>query len=358
MGLNGLLGVRLVQLVRPLLVVFILRVINFETAAQYVALLGIYVIALEAYNIIAPSDRLYMSESGISDLRLILKRRLQAAALIAPASAVTIAIGLALPWTVACAITTTALANAFATAAGSYFYGRADLTPLCLAEALSWLLQLAAVLLMLIGGQIVFGFIVYSLDQLLRVAVLSLLASRAALSERGIHNDAPRALVPLAFEGAILTVSNHIHRLPFVISPGVVDPAFVIAAQVSGAVYNVLMGISARKQVTPRYRLYLIGMLVAIGSFGAAQMVSASWVRISVQTGVLCVLAVLHGAVMTRLPGASGVIASRRSRVVIVCGFLMVIIVGSFLSPLAFLGSPVVLALAAMASVRTPNEKI
>lgn len=358
MVLNGFLGVRLVQLVRPLLVIFILRAVSFDIAVQYVALLSVYVIALEVYNLIAPSDRLYMPESGVSDLRLILKRRLQAAAVVVPASAVAVALWLGLPWAVACAITMTALANAIATAVGSYLYGRAELNPLCLAEALSWPLQLVAVLLILTGNQIVLGFIVYSLDQLLRVAVLTLLGGRASLTDRDIHNHGPNAVMPLAFEGVILTVSNHIHRLPFLISPGAVDPVFIIAAQMSGAVYNMLIGISARKLIRPKYGLSLIGMLIAIGFFGAAQLVLAGWVRVSVQTGALCLLAALHGAVMTRLPGASGVIASHRSSLVLVCGLMTIVIVGSFLSPLAFLGSPVVLAIAAMVSVRTTYEKI
>lgn len=67
---RSLLGLRLLQLARPFLVILVLRIVDVELAARYVALLGVYVIALEIYNIVAPSDRLYLAEAGVADLRV------------------------------------------------------------------------------------------------------------------------------------------------------------------------------------------------------------------------------------------------------------------------------------------------
>ena len=122
----------------------------------------------------------------------------------------------------------------------------------------------------------------------------------------------------------------------------------MIAAQVSAAVYNVLIGVSSRMAVPTRYGLYLataLGLMVCLWLTGH---LADPRLRLLLQTCLLCALAILHGAVMTHIPGQGGMVAHHGSRWFLIGGLMAVIGLGSALSPVVFLGSPLVLILAGM----------
>lgn len=359
---TSLLGLRVLQLARPILIIAALRYFDVGTAAQYVAMLGVYVIALEIYNVVAPSDRLYLPESSVTHLMAVARRRMQYAALIAPVSGLVMVQWIGLVWTDAAILALLSCLNAFSTALSAYLYGRVPAQALRMAEIASWAMQLAAVSMLLLGGSVLWGFVVYALEQVVRAAVLAWACEPGTLSRR----ENPATSIPsgmssassMALEGLILTVANHVHRVPFVVTVGLVDPLFVIAAQVSAAVYNVLIGMSSRMVIPARYTLYLVAALMLIGCLWLAGHVPDASIRLFVQTGLLCGLALLHGAVMTQIPGQAGMASYRPSRWAILGGLAAVICLGSTLSPVAFLGSPLVLILAGMVFSRRSHAKV
>lgn len=359
---RSLLGLRLLQLARPFLVILVLRIVDVELAARYVALLGVYVIALEIYNIVAPSDRLYLAEACVADLRVVLRRRAQYAAVIVPLSAWVLVRWVDQPWPAALLLALVSCANGFATALAAYLYARVPGRVLRTAEGLSWSVQLAAIALLLVGGHLLIGFVVYALEQTVRAAWLAGAAEPGTLRPRSGNTppapDAGHSVTALAIEGVTLTTANHIHRVPFVVAVGHIDPLFVVAAQVSAAVYNVLIGLSSRLVVPARHGLYVLMALALIGAVVVAQALGDVRARLCVQTVLLCALAVLHGAVMTHIPGQRGIVARPLTRALLLGGLATVIVTGATLSPAAFLFSPVVLALAGFVHARLNHAKV
>jgi hypothetical protein len=349
---RSLLGLRLLQLVRPILIIAALRYFDVGTAAQYVAMLGVYVIALELYNVVAPSDRLYLPESSGTHLMAVVRHRAKYAALIAPVSALVMVQWVGLSWVDAAILALLSCLNAFSTALSAYLYGRVPAQALRMAEVASWGVQALAVLLLLLGDSVLWGFVTYALEQTVRAALLAWSCERGLLLRDSGQSAAAQADKPsassMALEGLTLTMSNHVHRVPFVVAVGQVDPLFVIAAQVSAAVYNVLIGVSSRMAVPTRYGLYLataLGLMVCLWLTGH---LADPRLRLLLQTCLLCALAILHGAVMTHIPGQGGMVAHHCSRWFLIGGLMAVIGLGSALSPVVFLGSPLVLILAGM----------
>jgi hypothetical protein len=359
---RSLLGLRLLQLVRPVLIIAALRYFDVGMAAQYVAMLGVYVIALEIYNVVAPSDRLYLPESSVADLVAVVRRRAQYAALVVPISALVMVVWVGLSWVVAGILAFLSCLNAFSTALSAYLYGRVPARALRVAEVASWLVQLAAVLLLLLGGSVLWGFVAYALEQTVRAAFLAWFCERGTLlQDHRLSTGAQtsmQSVSAMALEGLTLTAANHVHRVPFVVAVGQIDPLFVVAAQVSAAVYNVLIGVSSRLPVPARYGLYLVAALGLIAGFLLAGHLTAPRLRLLAQTGLLCALAVLHGGVMTHIPGQAGMGAYRGSRWFLIAGLAAVIGVGSTLSHVAFLASPLVLILAGMIFSRRSHAKV
>lgn len=359
---RSLLGLRLLQLVRPVLIIAALRYFDVGMAVQYVAMLGVYVIALEVYNVVAPSDRLYLPESSAVDLLAVMRRRTQYAALVVPMSALVMVVWVGLSWASAGILAFLSCLNAFSTALSAYLYGRVPARALRMAEVASWLVQLTAVLLLLLGGSVLWGFVAYALEQTVRAALLAWFCERDTwLRDRKLPTGAQtdkQSVSAMALEGLTLTAANHVHRIPFVVAVGQVDPLFVLAAQVSAAVYNVLIGVSSRLPVPARYGLYLMIAVGLIAGFLLAGHVTDHRLRLLGQTGLLCVLAVLHGAVMTHIPGQAGMVTHGVSRWFLIGGLMAVIGLGATLSPVAFLGSPLVLILAGMIFSRRRDAKV
>ena len=361
---GSLLGLRLLQLVRPLLIIAVLRYFDVGMAAQYVAMLGVYVIALELYNVVAPSDRLYLPESSEGDLKAVVRHRVRYAALIAPLSVLVMVQWVGLSWVDATILAALCCLNAFSTALSAYLYGRVPAQALRMAEVASWVVQVAAVLLLLLGHSVLWGFVTYALEQAVRAALLASAFERgtAGSQDAGRSTAAPAghaSASSMVLEGLTLTVANHVHRIPFVVAVGQVDPLFVVAAQVSAAVYNMLIGVASRIPVPARYGAYLaIALALIAGVLLADRWMDASRLQLLVQTCLLCSLAVVHGAVMTHIPGQSGMVSHRGSRWFLMGGLMAVIGLGATLSPVAFLGSPLVLVLAGLVFSRRNHAKV
>lgn len=349
-GSLPLMSLRLLQLARPFLLVLVLRFTDKDIAAHYAALLGVYVITLELFNVVAPTDRLYLPESTWADLRAVLRRRAIFAPLLSTGAWIALTVWGNMTVMQALVLALAGFGNSLAVAVSSAFYGRVRMARLAQAEAASWVTQGLSLGAFLAGWPIVVGFLIYISEQVSRAIVLAhktLATLRLADSGflAGVEDKSRHSVGVMLAEGATVTAANHIHRVPFVLYPGVVDPIFLIGVQASSAVYNLLMGMASRLRMPVKPLLGLAVSLIAAAGVVLASGIGEGFWRLSVQTCLICLLAVIHGVQMTHVPGPAGVALATVPRLVLTGGLAAIAVAGSLVGPAFFLLSPAVLSL-------------
>ena len=351
-----LFKLRLVQLARPLVFIVLLRYIDFGLASDYATLLSAYIISTEIYNVLAPSDRLFLPSASISEASHILSRRLFYIIYVAPITIVilhqTIALSLAESFLISALSALTALSIVLT----AYLNSKVSGKTLLFAELFSWTIQIFALAIIALPKNAVAGFAIYATEALFRAAIYcisnktrlqaqSLFVQLISTSKSfGISN---RSLALLG-EGATLTFANQIPRIPFITAAGTVDPIYMIAAQLSAASYNLLITISSKIKIpTPNPVFLIISLLTATAFISISSQFNSPLLYI-INNFLLYGLAALHGWAMIQIPGPQGISSHKKSRAILLALLLITTILGIYSSPAVFLFSPAALIVAAL----------
>ncbi len=361
-----LFKLRLLQLARPLIFIVILRYVDYGLASYYTTLLSAYIISTEIYNVLAPSDRLFLSSALISDAAHIAQRRYLYIFFVAPITTLLLSYTTELSLIESILISTLSALTSISIVLIAYFNSKASGKTLIFAEIISWLTQLSALLVIIKTQNTTAGFILYAAEIFFR-SIIYCRPNETKLEARKIFEHFQG--LPINFgiinkslslfsEGATLTFANQIPRLPFLTSPESIDPIYMIAAQLSAASYNLLISISSKVKIPAPSTMSLAMSFIIATAFIAISEAQTSIFLYIANNILLFVLAALHGWTMIQIPGPHGIGSDKSSRAMLLGLLFFTTLLGIYLSPAVFLFSPAALTVAALFHKRHRHAKL
>ena len=317
-------------------------------------ILSSYVICVELFNVIAPSDRLFFVQSKSSDLFSILSKRLNHSLLLVPACYLFVSYFSHLDVFESALFAILCFMNALAICLSSFYLGRVHSSILFAAEMMGIIIHFLCFLAMIMGFSVFVVFVLYVCEQMLRAAVFASAGSqgftaKAAKASLKLSTISSRSLL---LEGVTVTTANYSTRLPFITHSSAIDPIFVLAAQASSATYGLMIGLSSKFKLKVNANLNLATCLVLPVLFLACSAIEIPIVALIMQLIVLLILAFINGMQMTLVPGSDGFAGIPRARRNLVIGLIVAGGSGWAVSPIFFLFLPAVLACVAFIELR------
>lgn len=329
---------RAVGILRPAILLIVVRSLSLEDARVYAAILSRYVIGTEIYNLLFPTDGLYKKGASIGEAAALAVHRLRIAVPVWIASMAILTVLSDDPLQAAM-VSCAALLSALAVPFYGYAFPRLPLRHTAVLECSFHLLAAGALAAWLVAGSL-WPVLVFTLLEMPLKGAAVILMDRTALADnlRAAWRSRPRHLGRAVLEGMKggfpLTLANYFFRVPFAVPfpSGALDPLFLLCAQAISALYNLVLVVHSERVLSIVRRLSVCAL--AIGVVLALIAIASGHIdRLEVQFIVAGAFALPYAVWLSALSGATGLLRSARYRLALVAGQAAVLGVAAALQP-------------------------
>jgi hypothetical protein len=329
---------RAIGILRPALLLIVVRSVSLEDARVYAAILSRYVIGTEIYNLLFPTDGLYKKGATVGEAAALAVHRLRIAAPVWLASLIVLVVLSGDPvqsLMVSCASLLSALAVPFY----GYAFPRLPLRRTAFLECAFHLLAAGALALWLVQGSL-WPVLVFTLLEMPLKGVAVVLMDRTALAAgmRAAWRSRPhrlgRAVLDGVKTGFPITLANYFFRIPFAVPlpSGVLDPLFLLCAQAINALYNLVLVVHAERVLALVRRLSAVSLALGL-LLALIALASGHAGRLDVQFVIVGAFALPYAVWLSALSGAGGLLCNVRYRLAVIAGLGAVLGVAAALDP-------------------------
>lgn len=325
---------RVVGILRPILLLISIRWLSMPDAITYVMVLSRYVICVEVYNVLFPTDGLYKKEQNFRDAIKVSASRLQFSL---PVAALTILVLCLMKASVVQSIfiALSALLSATLIPFYSHFFPRLKFSQLAKIEISFHMAALASVFLWFATNSILF-VLIFSLLEIPCKALcifflqkIGIATTLRSMKEENRTSHAGRNFFNGIKFGYPITFSNYFFRLPFAfpLPSGTIDPIFVLASQLSSAAYNVILVIHSDRLT--KFIKYAALFSMALGIF-LVLLVAYGSPNMPLQLFIVLCFTLPYSFWLSCLSGLKGLLNSGRYRLFLILGLNSILLLAAF----------------------------
>jgi len=336
---------RIAQLARPLLFILILRAVDEGVASEFIKYIGLFVIILEIYNVILPTDRLYMINSTARDLYYILQGRLRVSVFLLPIGLFYSIIASKIELTNAFALNALILLSSLSICVFSYKYTRTSFKKLIHVEILSISLFILSFITLVFFNNMMAGLFLYFIELPVRSTLLlegRIKSFIILIIKSRLLKFKQRRRFAGAEEGVIVTSYNHVFRLPFTLPSSNLDPLYFIPAQLCSALYNVILSSRGHPINFPPLLALILQIIMLLLIWVISQTLDGIS-QIGANLGVLTVLAMIHSLQLIQVPGRTGIITNDVGKKILIFSMIAVVTSTALVNPMIVLAAPIIL---------------
>lgn len=325
---------RVIGILRPILLLIAIRWLSMSDAITYVMVLSRYVICVEVYNVLFPTDGLYKKEQSFQDAVKVSASRLRFSLLLAALTILALC-SMKASLLQATFVALSALLSATLIPFYSHFFPRLKFSQLAKIEISFHALALGSVFLWLATDSILFVLFFSLLEipckalcifSLQKISIVSTLRSMREVNQ---NSHAGRDFFNGIKFGYPITFSNYFFRLPFALPfpSGMLDPIFVLVSQLTSAAYNVILVIHSDRLT--KLIKYVAFFSIVLGLF-LSPLAIYGHPNILLQLFVVLCFSLPYSFWLSSLSGLSGSLNNSKYRLFLILGLNSILLLAAF----------------------------